>query len=921
MLRKCTKGVACILACALAWGMVSGTGFSVNATEEIPEEITLPISIVDYDADNLLFQYDLGDSIGAEFAFTSANFQSAVPGSSLVPLPYQLDGQTLYYMEGLVEPELENGLPKYTRATVEKVAELVQAQLVKPSGADTSVPFTTLRNNLVVQEPGALSLENLTDYSTVSVKKYFYDYGWQIEGTGYTQEEGVIKNANGDVIWKQMGDGIHYYGDGNAEHILTLTATGLDPAKNYRAKVWKGLEAGYYVMGVDFQLYNGSTLINHRNDTGNMEFTGLSEVTLKIVPTPGTPGNGEKIAAMHLAELVQTVSGSDTITTEEYVYDNILMERTINRFDNSGWKAVNPAQLTVSGGDALCEGSVIKWQFQGDGLESYSTTSSVYHDFTLRAGKQYLISYLGAGAMDIDIYNGDGSNQLIKQGVKSGNVFTAPTGGQVRIVVKGSGEAYKTYAEDPTWWQRNKLAKMALTEVSCPLGTYEASEAKYADKTKGFDDISTCMDYAYYMLNNLFFLRDDTTKHVYDGYQTLTLSQTAPNTEQYEFVADISQLTDASQHYDIVYDASKKDIKNNRSLIAAEDGLFPVDGSSSTDTRYPGITTGQSHNYHYALSSHAYFYYEEDKDLYFKFIGDDDVYLFINGKLALDLGGAHLAATQTVRLNDVKAQLGLEDGEIYQFDFFYLERCTDYSNFYVSTNIRMLDAGMLEMNYYDSNGAVIPSGSEVEKGTEVTLEYKLTSNVNGLKDITFTDDALGVTVGTNGLVWGNAVQIPESGITVIHKDASAQQDILKNITSDAEMKSYFNNLVLDEGDTVVVKGFLYKVENGLANTVKVTYNAPLYAGAFAQIKAYEDTVNGVLTAKTTIPENSGPGDSNNQGNQGTQNNQNAQSGSNTGGSGVTKVQPANTGDNTFGVVCFVMLIFGIIGICFRTDTD
>lgn len=96
MFRRCRKGVADVLAFVIAWGVVSGTGFYANAAEEIPQEIALPISIVDYDADNLLFQYDLGDSVGAEFAFATANFQNAVPGTSLVELPYLQDSQKLY---------------------------------------------------------------------------------------------------------------------------------------------------------------------------------------------------------------------------------------------------------------------------------------------------------------------------------------------------------------------------------------------------------------------------------------------------------------------------------------------------------------------------------------------------------------------------------------------------------------------------------------------------------------------------------------------------------------------------------------------------------------------------------------------------------------------------------------------------------
>lgn len=49
--------------------------------------------------------------------------------------------------------------------------------------------------------------------------------------------------------------------------------------------------------------------------------------------------------------------------------------------------------------------------------------------------------------------------------------------------------------------------------------------------------------------------------------------------------------------------------------------------------------------------------------------GDDDVYLFINGKLVMDLGGGHSISKAKITLNDVKTICGLKDGQVYDFDF------------------------------------------------------------------------------------------------------------------------------------------------------------------------------------------------------------------------------------------------------------
>ncbi len=67
----------------------------------------------------------------------------------------------------------------------------------------------------------------------------------------------------------------------------------------------------------------------------------------------------------------------------------------------------------------------------------------------------------------------------------------------------------------------------------------------------------------------------------------------------------------------------------------------------------------------------------------FTFRGDDDVWVFINNNLEIDLGGIHGPLKDSVNLDD----LGLIEGEQYNFDMFFCERNVITSNILVTTNM------------------------------------------------------------------------------------------------------------------------------------------------------------------------------------------------------------------------------------------
>ncbi len=103
--------------------------------------------------------------------------------------------------------------------------------------------------------------------------------------------------------------------------------------------------------------------------------------------------------------------------------------------------------------------------------------------------------------------------------------------------------------------------------------------------------------------------------------------------------------------------------------------FFPIDGQGLGDYKATG------HNFHFTMSYAQNFVYDSSKPNKFDFGGDDDVWVFINGKLWVDLGGIHKIESpiQTFDLNAAAASLGLSDQGIYSFQLFFAERHTSQS--------------------------------------------------------------------------------------------------------------------------------------------------------------------------------------------------------------------------------------------------
>jgi fibro-slime domain-containing protein len=126
------------------------------------------------------------------------------------------------------------------------------------------------------------------------------------------------------------------------------------------------------------------------------------------------------------------------------------------------------------------------------------------------------------------------------------------------------------------------------------------------------------------------------------------------------------------------------------------DDFFPLDnGSTATPLtnglppfghQVPGHTI---HNYGFTMEFHASFTYFAGTNQTFTFRGDDDVWVFINGKRVIDLGGIHPSQDAVVSLDAIAAAIGLQDSLVYPLDFFFAERHVTTSMLRISTTLQL----------------------------------------------------------------------------------------------------------------------------------------------------------------------------------------------------------------------------------------
>lgn len=257
------------------------------------------------------------------------------------------------------------------------------------------------------------------------------------------------------------------------------------------------------------------------------------------------------------------------------------------------------------------------------------------------------------------------------------------------------------------------------------------------------------------------------------------------------------------------------------------DGVVNADGSKKTNPAFapyngffPGSDDGQAHNSFFGMQYAVEFTLAEDYvgPLEYYFFGDDDMWVFLDGRLVCDIGGVHSSVGEYVNLWDY-----LEKGTpgAHTLSFFYTERGASGSTCYMNFTLPSV------------------SGINIEQKTgNLTVKKEVIGVEDAAKDFEFS------------------IRFYDQNGNTVLDDYSYSKTDAAGVVS--------NDLILHEGSTFTLKageqieikylpiGLRYQIteQNSSGYSVTNTVNGAISSGTTAVGTVIKDSLNQVVFTNT-----------------------------------------------------------------------
>ncbi|MBC7969514.1 MAG: fibro-slime domain-containing protein [Verrucomicrobia bacterium] len=223
----------------------------------------------------------------------------------------------------------------------------------------------------------------------------------------------------------------------------------------------------------------------------------------------------------------------------------------------------------------------------------------------------------------------------------------------------------------------------------------------------------------------------------------------------------------------------------------ANAAFFPIDGELldqgvPQDQLVYKDLNGNPHNFHFTYELSTNFTYQGGER--FTFTGDDDLWVFIDEKLVIDLGGIHPQQSATAILDDLtwvkydpdgkpkQDKIKLAVGKSYSLRLFFAERHTTDSNFRIDTSIVLTQpVATIAASDPNANELGLDTGEftiSLDKAalTDLTVKYSVAGTATEGADYQPLTQSVLIPAGqtiAKILVTPIADQLPEGAETVI----------------------------------------------------------------------------------------------------------------------------------------------------------